>query len=187
MKRVLVLSAILLNFIIALHAFSSLRNPFTTVHADEVNSPYIESCDSTGTIANSFTTSDQIYIIGNGLEPGGVYYIYIVKDYPSWTLSHTHISDPYILEGPITVDIDTEGNIENQPFLIWESPIVGDYDIWADCQTNGEIGFYDECDAIDSIDVEGFSVIPEIILITILLVFACLLVIFVKRRNTVNK
>jgi hypothetical protein len=74
--------------------------------------------------------------------------------------------------------------------LIWESASPGLYDIWADSQTDGEIGYYDECDAVDKLGVEeaGFVVIPEMLLITIPLLFAYITIITLKqKRNNTNK
>ncbi|MEM2975221.1 MAG: hypothetical protein QXK26_03350 [Candidatus Bathyarchaeia archaeon] len=144
----------------------------------------IESCNYVGDNLDTFNVGDKVYVKGSGLEPGSTYNIYIVTDYSPWKTSETHISDLYIIEGPITIDVDADGNIENQPVLIWDSANLGNYDIWADSQTNGEIDYYDESDAIDDFDINGagFIVIGEIFLATIPILFSCLFVAFLKRR-----
>ncbi|MGF3535235.1 MAG: hypothetical protein ACQXXE_00015 [Candidatus Bathyarchaeia archaeon] len=186
MKKALALTTVLLIFALAPYILSSLRKPSTIVFA--LGS--IESCDGAGNTVNEFNPGDPVYVKGSGLEPGGIYYIYIVRDYSSWMFSETHISDLYIVEGPIIVDVDASGYIENQSVLIWASANPGYYDIWADSQTDGEKDFYDECDAIDNFDVNdaGFFVISEILIITIPVLFAYLLVVVsIKRRNTFRK
>ncbi|MEM3726572.1 MAG: hypothetical protein QXK98_06915 [Candidatus Bathyarchaeia archaeon] len=123
-------------------------------------------------------------------EQYGTYHIYIVRDYSGWLFSETHISDLDIVAGPIIVDVDASGYIENQPVLIWESASLGEYDIWADSQTDGEIDFYDECDVIDDLNVNnaGFIVISEMLLIAIPVLFTySLAVVFLKRRNIAAK
>jgi hypothetical protein len=183
MKKTLALTTVaLLIFTLAPYVLSNLRKPLTTVFA----LGGIESCDKTSITVDTFYPGDQVYVKGSGLEPGGIYYIYIVRDHSSWITSETHISDLDIVEGPITIDVDDEGNIENQPILIWESSNLGHYDIWADSQTNGESGFYDESDALDDVDVNGagFIVITEILFATVSVLFVFLtLLVALKRRN----
>lgn len=185
MKKALALTATLLILALAPYTLSNMRKPSTIVFA----LGGIQSCDSAGNTLNEFNPGDPVYLKGSGLEPGGIYYIYIVRDYSSWITSETHISDLYIAEGPIIVDVSASGYIENQPLLIWESASPGYYDIWADSQTDGEIDFYDESDVIDDLDVNnaGFFVIPEIMLITLPVLFAYLVVITIKRRNVIAK
>ena len=183
MKKTLTLTTIaLLIFVFTPYMLNNLKKPSTTVFA----LGGIESCDKEGITVNEFNPDDPVYVKGSGLEPGGTYYIYIVRDYSSWMFSETHISDLYIVEGPIIVDVDASGYIENQPLLIWESASPGYYDIWADFQTDGETDFYDECDAIDNLDVNnaGFFVISEMLIITIPVLFAHLLIVVsLKRRD----
>ncbi|MGF3500054.1 MAG: hypothetical protein ACQXXH_02010 [Candidatus Bathyarchaeia archaeon] len=186
MKKALALTATLLILALAPYVLSNPRKPSTIVFA----LGGIESCDSTGTTVNEFNVGDPVYVKGSGLEPGGTYYIYIVRDYSDWITSETHISDLYIVEGPITVDVNAGGYIENQPVLIWESASPGYYDVWADSQTDGEIDFYDECDTIDNLDVgnAGFLVVSEMLIIAIPVLFAYLLIIVsLKRRNIFHK
>jgi len=183
MKKTLTLTMVaLLIFTLAPYVFSNLRKSLTIVFA----LGGIESCDKASTTVDTFYPGDPVYVKGSGLEPGGIYYIYIVRDHSPWITSVTHISDLDIVEGPITIDVDDEGNIENQPILIWESSNLGHYDIWADSQTNGESGFYDESDALDDLDVNdaGFIVITEILFAAIpaLFIFLTISVTF-KRRN----
>ncbi|MEM3673447.1 MAG: hypothetical protein QW468_04410 [Candidatus Bathyarchaeia archaeon] len=182
MKKALALTATLLILALAPYTLNNLRKPSTIAFA----LGGIESCNSTGDTVNEFNSSEAVYVKGSGLEPGGIYHIYIVRDYQNWTLSETYISDLYIVAGPIIVDVNTSGYIENQPVLIWESANLGEYDIWADSQTDGIIDFYDECDAIDDLDVNdsGLIVISEMLLIAVPILFAYSLTIaFFKRRN----
>jgi hypothetical protein len=182
MKKALALiTAALLIFALIPYVLNNLKKPSTVIFA----LGGIESCDSAGDTADTFKPGDPIYVKGSGLESGGTYYIYIVRDYSSWMFSETHISDLYIVEGPIIVDVDANGYIESQPVLIWESASPGYYDIWADSQTDGETDYYDECDAIDNLDVNdaGFFVISEMLIITIPVLSAYLLIISIKRRN----
>jgi hypothetical protein len=185
MKKALALTTALLIFALASYVLSNPRKPSTIVFA----LGGIESCDIEGNTVNEFDPGGQVYVKGSGLEPGGIYSIYIVRDYSSWITSETHISDLYIVEGPIIVDVNASGCIENQPVLIWESASPGYYDVWADSQTEGEIDFYDESDVIDDLDVNnaGFFVIPEMVLITLPVLFAYLVVISLKRRNVTRK
>jgi hypothetical protein len=186
MKKILMFAVILLNLTVALYAINNFRNRPNIALSNEPSSPSIESCDSDGNTVNNFNQGDPVYVKGSGLEPGGLYYIYIVKDYSSWINSETCISDLDIVEEPIMVDVDAYGNIENQPVLIWASASQGYYDIWADSQVDGEIDFYDECDVIDNLDVNGagFFVISEILLITTPILFAYLAtLVYLKRRN----
>ncbi len=186
MKKALVLTAILLILALAPYMLNNLRKPSTIAFA----LGGIESCDSAGDTVNEFNVGDPVYVKGSGLEPGGTYHIYIVRDYSSWLFSETHISDLDIVAGPIIVDVDASGCIESQPVLIWESASLGEYDIWADSQTDGEIDFYDECDAIDNLGVNdaGFIVISEMLLIAVPVLFAySLAVAFLKRRKIITK
>jgi hypothetical protein len=186
MKKALALTTALLIFALASYVLSNPRKPSTVVFA----LGGIESCDSDGNTVDEFNPGDPVYVKGSGLELGGLYNIYIVQDYSSWSASETHISDLDVVVGPIAVDVDVYGNIENQTVLIWESASPGLYDIWADSQTDGEIGYYDECDAVDKLGVEetGFIVIPEMLLITIPLLFAYITIITLKqKRNNANK
>ncbi|MBS7632985.1 hypothetical protein KEJ15_05115 [Candidatus Bathyarchaeota archaeon] len=186
MKKALVLTTVLLIFTLAPYTLSNMKKSSTIVFA----LGGIESCDSAGNTVNEFNPSDQVYVKGSGLEAGGLYCIYIVEDYSSWTVSETHISDLYIVEGPIIVDVNASGYVENQPVLIWESASPGYYDIWADSQTDGETDVYDECDAIDNLDVNnaGFFVISEMLIIAIPVLFAYLLFsVPLKRRKSFRK
>ncbi|MEM2118737.1 MAG: hypothetical protein QW840_01275 [Candidatus Bathyarchaeia archaeon] len=187
MKKTLALTTAVLILALAPYILGNLRKPSTTVLAQRD----IESCDGNGNTRNVFNLGDPVYIKGSGLEPGSTYHIYIVRDYSAWATSETHISDLYIVEGPITIDINASGHIENQPVLIWESASQGYYDIWADSQTDGETGFYDECDVIDDLDVNdsaGFFVVSEVLKITITVLFAYLLVAeSLKRRSILQK
>ena len=166
--------------IISVVAIQSALVP--TVPLDH-GSPLIESCDSAGNVTDLFDLGASLYIKGNDLEPGGIYYVYIVEDYDSWSLSETHISDLFVVEGPIAVNVDSAGNIESQPTLIWDFIEFGEYDIWADSQTDGEIGFFDECDALDDLDVDnaGFSIIPEMSTIIFPIIATCLIVLIIRQ------
>jgi len=189
-KKIFALIVILLNLTLAIYSSNFLRKPLTVALANGKNSPNIESCDSAGITRDEFNPGEPVYVKGSGLEPGGLYNIYIVQDYSLWSASTTHISDLNVTVGPIIVDVDANGNIESQPVLIWESASPGRYDIWADSQTDGEIGYYDECDAVDKLGVEetGFVVIPEMLLITIPLLFAYITIIALRqKRKRANK
>lgn len=179
MKKNLALTAALLILALIPYASSTLRKPQTSVLA----LGQIEACDSAGNVVNTFDINDPVYVRGSGLEPNDVYEIYIVKDYSAWTPDTTHITDLDVVEGPITVDVDDEGNIA--PALIWGSATPGHYDIFADSQTEGEIEFYDEYDAIDNVGVNGtgFVVIPEMLLIAIPIVSVLILITYLKRRS----
>lgn len=190
MKKIFALIVILLNLTLTLYSANFLREPSIVAFANGKISSNIESCDKDGITRDEFNPGEPVYVKGSGLEPGGLYNIYIVQDYSLWSASGTHISDLDVVVGPITVDVDANGNIENQPFLIWESASPGRYDIWADSQTDGEIDYYDECDAVDKLGVEetGFVVIPEMLLIAIPLLFAYITIITLKqKRNNTNK
>ncbi|MEM3705963.1 MAG: hypothetical protein QXX59_08670 [Candidatus Bathyarchaeia archaeon] len=182
MKITLTFTVLFLSLALVLYANNNLAQP-PAVFAQE---PVIESCDSAGNTVDTFNVGNSVYVKGSCLEHGGVYNIYIVQDYGSWVPSETHISDLYVVVGPIRIDVDAEGNVENQPVLIWESASIGHYDIWADSQTDGETDFYDECDAIDKLGIEevGFIVIPEVLLIAIPLLFAYTTIITMKQRKT---
>jgi hypothetical protein len=186
MKKALALTVTLLTFILASYMSNNLRKPSTEV-AFALGE--IESCDSAGNTVNEFNPGDPVYVKGSSLEPGSVYYIYIVRDYSSWMFSETHISDLHIVEGPITVDVAADGSIENQPVRIWDSASPGYYDIWADSQTDGETDFYDEFDAIDNLDVNdaGFLVIIEVLFVTIPVVTIFFIIMIFKKRNTACK
>jgi len=185
MKKALALTTVLLVLALSSYTLNNLKKSPTTAFA----LGKIDSCDSTGNTKNEFNPGDQVYVKGSGLEPGSVYYIYIVKDCLSWNDSETHISDLYIIEGPITVDVNASGYIENQPVLIWTSASPGYYDIWADSQIDGEIDYYDEYDAIDNLDINnaGFYVISEMLLTTIPILFAYLLAIIFLKQKTHHK
>lgn len=184
-KKIFAFIVILLNLTLAIYASNFQKKPLTVALANGTNSPGIVSCDSAGNSVDEFDIGDLVYVKGSGLEPGGIYYIYIVRDYSPWTPYETDISDLYIVEGPIIVDVAADGSIENQPVLIWDSANPGYYDIWADSQTDGEINVYDECDALDDLDVNGagFFIIPEILIIAIPVLFAYLSIIWIYRRK----
>jgi len=184
-KKIFALAVVLLNLTLAIYASNFPKKPLMVAFANGTNSPSIESCDSTGNSVNEFNPGYPVYVKGSDLEPGGIYYIYIVRDYSPWTPYDTHISDLYIVEGPIIVDADADGHIENQPVLIWDSASPGYYDIWADSQTDGEIDVYDECDTIDDLDVNdaGFFVVTEILITAVPLLFACLLTVCVYKKK----
>jgi len=185
MKKALALTATLLILALAPYTLNNLRKPSTIVFA----LGGIESCDSAGDTVNEFNVGNSVYVKGSGLEPGGTYHIYIVRDYSNWLFSETHISDLYIVAGPIIVDVDASGYIENQPVLIWESASIGEYDIWADSQTDGETDFYDECDAIDNLGVNdaGFIVISEMLLIAVPMLLAYSLIITSLKRRSITR
>jgi len=184
-KKIFALAVVLLNLTLAIYAYNFPKKPLTVALANGTISPSIESCDSTGNGADEFNIGDRVYVKGSGLEPGGIYYIYIVRDYSPWTPYGTDISDLYIVEGPIIVDVAADGSIENQPVLIWDSVSPGYYDIWADSQTDGEIDVYDECDAIDDLDVNntGFFVVTEMFIMAVPLLFAYLLTVCIYKKK----
>ncbi|MEM4264852.1 MAG: hypothetical protein QW505_03625 [Thermoplasmata archaeon] len=148
--------------------------------------PEIESCNETGDTTDLFDFGAPLYVKGSSLDPSGVYNVYIVEDFDSWAFSYTHISDLSIVEGPITIDVDPQGHIEDQPLLIWDSIYAGEYDIWADCLTDGEVGYFDERDALDDLDINdaGFSIIPEMSTILVPIIAVCLIVIVMRTINS---
>jgi len=187
MKKVLATATILI-FIMSLSV--SLVYKDRSANDDELLIGFFESCDSQGNFKDEFYPGEEVYVRGAGLDRGGYYYIYIIRDYsPSWGIGkwdYVHISDLDIVEGPIRVEVDENGLIEGQPVLIWESAAVGHYDIFADCQTDGIPGFYDdECDAIDDLDINnaGFYVVPESLLGPIAVLIACFIAASLKRKK----
>jgi len=188
-KKNFALAVVLLNLTLAIYASNFPKKPLTVALANGTNSPSIESCDMEGNTVNEFDPGDQVYVKGNGLEPGGLYNIYIVQDYSFWKLYETEITDLYVVVGPVTVDVDAVGGIENQPALIWEAASPGSYDIWADSLTDGEQEVYDECDVVYKLGVEepGFIVIPEMLIVAIPVLFAYLTAISARRRRLQSK
>ncbi len=180
------IALLLISLTLLIHFPLLVKNPLAFAVDGIPDPPSIESCDIFGNKVDNFTLSDAVYLNGSNLEPGGLYYVYIVVDYPNWTISETHISDLDVVEGPIIIDVDPSGNIENQPVLIWQLLTEGYYDIFADSQTDGLTGYYDEYDAIDNMDVDdaGLFVIPEKILATIPFLFAYSLVLLLKQRKS---
>ena len=186
MNKNLKTTLLLISLTLLIHLPLLVQNPLALASDGFAGSPSIESRDIFGNQVDVFDVSDHVYLNGSDLEPGGLYYVYIVSDYFDWRVSETHISDLDVVEGPIIIDVDSNGKIENQPVLIWQALTEGSYDIFADSQTDGLIGYYDECDAIDNMDVDGAGiiVIPERLFILIPLLFAYSLISSLRLRRT---
>jgi hypothetical protein len=122
--------------------------------------PAIESCDSLGTVEDSFGLMEDVYVVGSGFAPSTTYDLYVVLDEAVW--SDGMVIPARVSGSATSVSSDFAGNIPVT--LAWASPLVpGKYDIVVDVNGNG---VYDAgVDALDDGDIEvtaGFFVIPEV-------------------------
>ncbi|HKZ94440.1 MAG TPA: DUF2341 domain-containing protein [Candidatus Bathyarchaeia archaeon] len=120
--------------------------PAATFGAEEEPAT-IQSCDSSGNMKASFSAGEALYVKGSNLKENTDYKIYIVNDVAQW-----NDGDPIptrITGTTSTVYSDNLGDI--QPTLIWNSTLVGNYDIILDVFENG---LYDSSfDALNSFEV----------------------------------
>jgi len=131
-----------------------------------VGGPVVESCNSTGTVKDSFDSSDSVYVKGEGYQPSATYDLYVVNA-TTWS---DGMSIPQRVEGTATtITSDTSGNITVTP--AWNTPItMGNYDIVVDANRDGY--YNSSIDALDQSNVQikaGFQTVPEFSQTTILI------------------
>jgi hypothetical protein len=123
-------------------------NKFVTA----VPQPTLYSSDALGNEKNSFNTTETVYATVQAT--GQTVRFYVVADQTTWTTGDalTDVSGEY--EG---LTLNANGT---QTVKLWDHPLAaGNYDIVEDVNCNGQ---YDQgIDAVDSLTLIGFSVIPE--------------------------
>jgi len=130
---------------------------------------------------NNFLPSESVYAKGSGMRKNANYKIYIITD--------TTITEGMAIPTPVipTVTVTTDANGAFSATVIWSPTLTpGAYDIIADCQTSGVLGYYDDADAIDDEETHvtaGFFVIPEAALGTIGALSAAFAAAFLKYRK----
>jgi parallel beta-helix repeat protein len=143
--------------------------------------PVVESCNSTGTVKESFDLGDSVYVKGEGYSPSATYDLYVVNA-TTWS---DGMPIPQRVEGTATtIASDTSGNISVTP--AWNAPItLGNYDIVVDVNRDGY--YNSSIDALDQSNVQikaGFQTVPEFSQITIL---AALMIITMSATILVRK
>lgn len=133
--------------------------------------PVVESCNSTGTVKDSFDLGDSVYVKGEGYSPSATYDLYVVNA-TAWSDGKPI---PQRIQGTATtITSDVSGNITVT--LVWSSPIAfGNYDIVVDVNRDGY--YNSSIDALDQSNIQikaGLLVIPEYWLGTVLGLVACL-------------
>ncbi len=139
--------------------------------------PIITICDQSGQLKSVFQPSEDVYVLGINLPPDTGITIYVIPN----TLEVSSENAVTTCWG------STNSNGEFPITLVWTNPLTeGEFDIWADLNQNGT---YDEDvdEYINSaLDVNAFTVIPELPSWLILTVFtiAILMVIICKKHLT---
>ena len=174
----------------------------TPTLADGQGGPYIQSCDGYGNTKNVFNIGETVYVKGRLNKPNSIYNVYIVLHYDKWQSGRTWLKDLTIIVEPIKVYTNESGYLyvpggEKDQYVVpvWSIPMdsskIGYYDIFADCQTAGIKGKYEEVDEIDAFDVidtkkAGFHVIPEMPLGPIAMLLACFTSVLLKYRRPLS-
>lgn len=145
--------------------------------------PTVESCNSTGTVKDSFDLSDSVYVKGEGYQPSATYDLYVVNA-TTWSDGKPI---PQRLEGTATtITSDVSGNITVT--LVWSSPIAfGNYDIVVDVNRDGY--YNSSIDALDQSNVQikaGFQTVPEFpsVILAIFMAVAILTAALTKKNRT---
>jgi len=87
---------------------------------------YVHASTSTGSVRTSFLTSENVYVIGSGFQPGAVIDIYITNDL-TWTDAMTIPAD-VSSDGMNTATANGAGDVG--PVLVWPAmTTLGEYDI----------------------------------------------------------
>jgi Na+-transporting methylmalonyl-CoA/oxaloacetate decarboxylase gamma subunit len=109
------------------------------------------SSTSAGIEKNTFDVNQSVYVQSNTLcEPASSVDLYIVENSDNWA------------DGDSLVDVRDDFQKINlvgskiPATLIWSNPVVGNYDIVADCNSNGIYDMY--IDKIDSFNSTGFTI-----------------------------
>jgi len=143
----------------------------------EIHQPNLVSCDASGNQKESFTPGDTVYVKGVSLAKNTSYKLWIQNepvlfakldslDRPDGSYGLNTASDP----SGTQESVSTDANGDFSPLAIWAIPssaIPQKFDIVADNQATGTIGTYDTNDAIDSPGQQGFTVVSEIISLTV--------------------
>ncbi len=131
--------------------------------------PFIESCNSEGEHQDSFDLGQTVYVTGAGYPHSSSFDCYVVVDVESWI-------DGMVIPGRVS---GTEPIVTSNPdgeilvTVVWsDTHTMGDFDVVIDVNGNGhyEVGV----DALDNDDIEvtnGFIVIPELSVYSLLLLF----------------
>jgi len=164
---------ILITTLVILLASISLM-PIASAEPDPSPKGMLFSSDPAGNKKEVFLPSEDVYVYGVGLVKNTQYKITVIDD--TTMMSGDIIPSP--ASGTTITDVTTDGNGYFGPIVIWSNPLTpGYYDIIADCQTEGNIGYFDrETDAEDTIEASGkygFFVIPEYTAGTILALAVC--------------
>ncbi|MCW4015854.1 MAG: hypothetical protein NWF06_05740 [Candidatus Bathyarchaeota archaeon] len=122
----------------------------------------IWSSDGLGNVKNSFSSGQIVYVTVP--EAGQTVSLYVVDTQSTW--NDGDILTDVSLDGIETVTLNSGQG--TQTIQIWVPPtIIGNYDIVMDVDQDGV--FDAQLDQVDSLEITGFSVIPEAPLGTIML------------------
>jgi hypothetical protein len=125
-------------------------NKFVTA----VPQPTLYSSDALGNEKNSFDTAETVYATVQAT--GQTVRLYVVADQTTWTTGDT-LTD-VSSDGYKELTLNANGT---QTIKLWDPPLAaGNYDIIEDVNCNGQ---YDQgIDAVDSVTLIGFTVVPEL-------------------------
>jgi hypothetical protein len=119
-----------------------------------VPQPTLYSSDALGNEKNSFNTTETVYATVQAT--GQTVRLYVVADQTTWTTGDT-LTD-VSSDGYKELTLNANGT---QTIKLWDPPLAaGNYDIIEDVNCNGQ---YDQgIDAVDSVTLIGFTVVPEL-------------------------
>lgn len=182
MKKALLISILAIALIIL--AGSTFRVPFAFGLPDPKG--HIFSADENGNNKDDFLPTEDVYVYGSGLWGNVEYKIVIIED----TTLHTEDPIPSSVIPPILVTTKPNGKLELT--RIWSEPNPGRYDIIADCQDKGNVGFFDYHDdgedTIETSDKYGFFVVDEVpfgTIVILLIPFGFLGIYAIKRKRNI--
>lgn len=117
--------------------------------------PQLWSSDSLCNPKDVFVPGEPVYATVQGVW-GQTVTLYVVVDQTAWNDGDSLVD---VSDGAETLTLNSDGG--TQAIQIWAPPLVlGEYDVVMDVDNDG---VYDtELDAVDSILIPGFNVIPEI-------------------------
>jgi|GEM_PF-6415248 len=147
----------------------------------------VYASDSTGLEKNTFGTGETVYVTGDGLEPGHKYCVYVVDDVIDWSTvggtplverSNDADGDGYLFDNA-TADGDGDFIV-----AVWTPTLTpGDYDVVADYGCDGNYDIMPDIAATDSLNVPGFSVVPESVIAVAMIALFVPGIIYVVRRK----
>ena len=153
-----------------------------TAYYTVTTSQWVQTCNNSGAPVSSFSTSEDVYVTGNGFQACATLDIYIVCHQAKWTNGETIPSR--IAGTATTVTTEASGNIP--PTVVWTHNLApGSYDIVIATNGNGKYDQGVDYLIANGVNVNaGFFVIPEYVLGAILGLAAFLVAYRVFRLRT---